>query len=268
MNERLNIRRMQMPEQDKESATFDVDKDITEQDWNHMVQKLTQARRRDGERSFPYLFAEMKIIRPTDTRHLQPRDVEWLETQAKQNIGKNWERYLQCAYALKLLNPNKRLNLPRNKIPDFLYFLTDENMGDENLEIVHNTFRAKIAHPELEYIYLDDLLPDAKKELAAAFKDAGEDEVRSAARSAAEIRALYPEAYPTVSEARWKDLRAALALYKSSDMYRHELTELAAAMTILAAEDARITDQGLYILRHSEGQTQAEIRSQPDSLNI
>jgi hypothetical protein len=54
MTERMNIRRMQMPEKVPESATFDPETDITAKDWQNITEQFARARERGRSASEPY----------------------------------------------------------------------------------------------------------------------------------------------------------------------------------------------------------------------
>jgi hypothetical protein len=270
MNERLNIRRMAVPEQQKESATFDVEKDISQHDWDLMVKQLNEQREGDKE-WVPNLLSELKIMRPDDTRHVLPRDIKWLGRKVKSTEGTaDWDEYLNCAFALKVLEPQRRLHSPGDMDLSFQSFLTRGSQGSVqhiNLRIARDTFRARVIHPEWDYGYLDDeLFRETIRELKEVFADDREDVVIHAAESAAAIRALYPNKDLEITNQNWKDMRTDLARYKSPDLFVYGISQLGAAMTILAADDVRITDQGLYIVRHTEKEMEKSIPTQPEPL--
>src|SRR4051812_35626324 len=61
MTERMNIRRMQMPEKVPESATFGPETDITAKDWQNITEQFARARERErsaSEPRFPLRFAQ------------------------------------------------------------------------------------------------------------------------------------------------------------------------------------------------------------------
>src|SRR3989338_11108440 len=112
MNERLNIRRMQKPEKrEEEGVSFDLDKEITESDWNEMLKHLKLYERPKPE-SYVELAWGVKLLDPSKLP--QPSEEAWLRMQVRINeaiTGRNrrWSNFANLVYTLKIPWPDKKL---------------------------------------------------------------------------------------------------------------------------------------------------------------
>jgi hypothetical protein len=130
-------------------------------------------------------------------------------------------------------------------------------------------FRTKVVFSDLNFDFLDErLFSEQLRELRGEYDTllGGEDAMHPIENAAA-MRALYPDKDLGITNEDWAGMRAALRRYKTTDRWTCGISNVAAAMTILAADDVRITEHGLEIDRHKELE-EDKTPQQPETLAV
>ena len=107
MTERLNIRRMQIPEQEGEtgpSDTFDPKRDITRDDWSHMKGRL-EDERGESLTAFLSMIAHMRAMAPELVREPTEDEANFVPGLLKHyEEGEDGNHFVWVAAAARILD--------------------------------------------------------------------------------------------------------------------------------------------------------------------
>src|SRR3989338_1904232 len=110
MNERLNVRRMRVPEKNERNRfNFDMEWDITDGDWDKIQHVLLGARQSEAWEPFIETAANVKILKNEQAPAITPE--EWQDIVATKETffsrrNQDWQGKLRYAVAMKILKPD------------------------------------------------------------------------------------------------------------------------------------------------------------------
>ena len=260
----------------EEEKMFNPDKDITDEDWKLMEQKLKDFRKEKDVESFASLASDMKIISSEKFSEKNITVQDWNKMQqtmtdfARRIVeGKYWweihlsQNLFRQMASMKIINPEKFDETRRSHLPEIEWSRTIERGLSHcreyqawedfaemasNLKIIWPTTLTAFPVDMKKWITEDDKQKMINDKLEYCHK---ENKWGRFSSLAAKLRILYPEKFSelNVNETAWRGMRNSLKqCRKDEQKWRWSIGKLAADMKILAAEKVEVDEkEGLKV---------------------
>jgi len=265
MNERLNIRRMQVPEAGKDFPTFDPEEDISARDWRAISAFCSNSigsKERLERWRLPHLFYPAMLLKPDlpvlkDSRGMHLKLV--MDVPFSMN---EWTNYLESVAFNKATGNDTGISREdwRELREEYIVGLRD---GDVINHMAHAIALAYTVDNSVSLL-VDGDAEDMQEQLeeyrrSVVMWDA-------VAEIAADMRVL-GIAYPPFSKTEWQNMRSYLEGRRQNNQWEDFLQQ-AAAMKILAAEDVDVTDEGIKMQMPKYKDAEDSIPPTPETLAI
>jgi hypothetical protein len=278
MNERMNIRRMQVPEQKKEQVRpFDPLKEITQGEWQKMRDELAIMREERDSQEYAQLGANMKILNPEEGFTIGRSTWAWeplWNDLAHSKEEEMWEGFVQTAALMKIIDPSFSFPLSEKDKEDISQLWQTKR----DIYKLHELARANIFYPEgrrrwdrSEWEYYASIITNRQVDSSNW----------TFAQFASNLRLACPEYDLPLTGSDWVAMRgdldssrAALKQDPNDDpdydqIFKNNFVNMAVYMTILAADRIEITDEGLQLINSPESKNlQTKVGAIPDSLQL
>ncbi len=278
--EKINIKNLSTEGlEEKTGPSFDPEKEITEEDWRHIKERIE---------NFPVekyldtlnLLAEVALLLPNRKTELNLSDdlffkVQNETKQARAPSSFQWGRVLSEAFAVRILYPDKELELNS----ELYHFAINRNLSDLSSEdlavhgIVRLALESKVVFPEKDCDVIQRVLisnHDWEVIKTALEKLAKKEFYRDYFYFAANAKLLWPERFSeiVVTQNMWDGMKDYLNKVRAgkkgvlngagliggaiSDSNWITFVKCALSMKILAAERAYLTDKGQIVIDMGE----------------
>jgi hypothetical protein len=267
MNERLNIRRMQMPEkQSREDLLFDPLREITQRDWSQIKSYLEGQRNKDLA-IHARMVAYMRVMNPRSSVNLSESDAKRLPELMKSYADQSdWAHFLWTAAACRMLRPVTQEFDSGEEVYRGIHGLLQSNLDEEHWSsLATHLMEARIAAPDARWDFPQHALPQARRWAAAASHSA--EEITSFAYFAGAMRVVLPEEKIGTDLAAWRLMRAELNHLKDIEAWDF-FTYHAFYMTLLGVQDVRVTNENGLEVTQASAKKESEMSPMPDQLTI
>jgi hypothetical protein len=247
MNERLNIRRMQVPESRKDTETFDVKKDFTPTDWRAMEEAAVKLSPPSMGMAGLTLLSHVRILdpkRPFPLSENQWEDIVW-DVEKDRDAGRTYFFAMKAA-CVRLIEPDH----PFGVRPEELEKLIKSGMNSTNeISALGLAFAMKLLVSDADVSFVEKWREEIPKQ-AQAYYERGD--WPRFMKIAAFARILHLDTdIPKLTVDQWKMVRYEF-FDKRIAMREHEgsspqFAELASNMKIMAAGSVDITKEGLVL---------------------
>ena len=257
--ERINIKDLTLEEPEKkEGLPFDVERDITEEDWKKLIDTLSGYRVGGEWYEFGWQAMAMKIIFPDKFSDVALDETVWHEMKKRLDgwrIESRWniEGLIWHTCQMKILFPERvgELNLNEGLWEGIKIAITRDRLGHLWRALADKLIAAKILFPEMiSELHFDEfdeeVWREIKKEMDSS-RAAGNWEVFS--WRAVALKFFFPKRVQELGlDAKaWQGMEDMLPQYQADDAQR-DFAVHAMLMKLLAAEEINITDKGLEII--------------------
>jgi len=275
MNERLNIRRMNILEEKGEPEWFDPSTEITASDWGAMEIERTEYRTMDDSLFDPVewlveMTAYMNIIDPNGPQRLVESEVEHMQERIDVARSKNeWGDFLAIAAHFKMANPTWDPNITPFEVNDIAQDISA--WGDMGPGKITQLAEARILDPKTSFVR-----PDEIKDIEQAVQT--QYEVRTVDTNITDKFSSWEYFIDRASDARiissdiqvpklnaedWRTMRAMLREHMKEGRPK-AFARYAARMKILAAKSVEVTEKGI-VLTMPEKKTFEKNHPQPET---
>jgi hypothetical protein len=255
MNERLNIRRLQVPEMVDENRPFDSEKEITAEKWAQIEAGLQEARAGTEWKIQSKLHryaANMRILRSGDLS-LDSKDwsqiEDTLDNQRKgyvDGVKKSGESFLDTLFCVKVLDPSRNFSeSDLDKLRENIQECRKGYFGS----LIDGVAHLHVIVPEEDVLNSEDweimqrTLNDVREKMLRAPWSSVHPRTWSFVSLVSDMRLIRPELNRLTSD-DWKLIRYD---FRNSNMDIAEELEYMAMMKIAAAETIEVSSQGLRI---------------------
>ena len=254
--ENINIHDLTIEEPEKESELlFDVERDITEQEWQKMKKELAD-RKRGSLHTFLEEAMKMKIIFPERADELTLDDEIWNMAKKLPKSTEDKGSFAAILMELKVLFPERmeEIELDNRKLESMGKEL---NRLKENIIFTQNysasTFfafatRMKVVFPEeFDKLKLLDPIEDITQSMKGYLKEKRQlKDWQTFLPAAVNFKILYPENVDELNldTVFWKEIKSEM---HKTHRRGWEISDFASALKILAAEEVGVTDKGLEV---------------------
>jgi len=274
MNERMNVRRMQVPDKDsREKLAFDARREVTPDDWRGMQRELKEMRNSGDWPGFASLSAHMKIL---DSSVRQPRyrqDAENLADKVKEFTVAFDQITFEMPSEMKLAGFTdgvmnaERESAIRARLNGFKDSIKRGTATSADASDIYVLACIKILKPQMQTPILADKAFWEKVEwyLQQRRDVAPFGAAMQLADLLRDIKILYPERQMIHVE-EWGPFRDELEKMRQQGQWPL-FAKLAASMKILAAKDVHITENGIE-LEMTTPELDEKLKPIPDSLEL
>jgi len=252
--ERINIKDLTLEEPPKKrELPFDVERDITEEDWDKLCRFLEEISVDDPARrsSFAYVAMNTKLLYPNKPAEYFEGLAEKIKSSAEQNRPDSYQNFSLIAAALKVLSPEKfsEFHIDNNDWQGMKEVLESYKNGDHWDNFAWHAMKMKIIFPnKTSELFLDENAWFHMEETLFRHRNNND-----RALFAMEMRLLFPEKVLDfrIDKQMWDEMGKALTQSRIENEY-YDFSTLAVTMKLLAAEEIKITDQGLEVIMQKE----------------
>jgi len=279
MNERLNIRRMQMPEQHDENLRFDAKRDISEAELSLLHEEMQKKRQAvGGIDKIAHFASRLQVV---DTKKLfmlgedERKKIRGLYESA---TGlNNWKDYLEVGASARLLWPDEDMRLDsvdrfgftekvRAGVRDSLDGYRDHGFRD--MFFTYSLY-AYIVDPKTDWRFGPDQLAGLMRLKGLTVDEYAPNSIAAPALALAAMHVVYP-GLRNATDAEWSAMKEALR-YNSPTRglgaFNLDYVDLCLAMKILSADTVQfVNGKGLQfenVKNHKES-----VAPQPHSLEL
>lgn len=261
--EKIDIKKLAVEEPEKKSeikVSFDPEKEITNEDWERMKENLKN-RRGDNWPNFFIRAVEIKLLFPDRTAELRLDDERVLGAM-KEGLGKyrqknKWWQFSEAAMEAKILFPERAAELgldeqARKEMKKKLdHYKENKSWG----EFAEQAMRVKIVFPHKasELGLTEEFWKNQKKRLERPRRNRYLYWGGDFAERAAVMKILFPERVPELglNKETWEGMEGYLVERRNHGQLAN-FSKQAINMKILAAEEVKVSDNGLEIIMSKE----------------
>lgn len=274
MTERVNIRRLQMPEKEKNIS------DITDDDWSNIIAHLNKhifpngrielgrgpALIADFKRISPERAKELPVIGNTDWRRIE-RKVRDMRKEMVKKLMTNARPYPLIEYlaSIRAIEPSRCPTLDQNE----WLAVTNEAWQRRNwgnwYDLAQLAFQVLLFDPQRGKEMVDEELHQHLVQEAADWRRKERYDASFFKMSYAKV--FYPEKAPPLSDEEWKWARGQLQEARRESNWSAFLT-MAIHMKILAATDVDVTENGLTFTMPQDADYSEKQLSRPDTVQF
>lgn len=243
--DRVNIHELTIEEPEAQSELpFDPERDITDDDWKKMKEKLEEFRQ-GGDfmawHSFSWQAMEMKILDPKVDLNIDQAAWQGMENELKSYRTTNdWDNFLAQAMKMKIIDPCRDLNINQVAASGITGRLETYRNDDNNFNFLQTASRMKILGLK-EGIDPDQSVRQfARKQLEVFARSEQWGFYFNYTRY---MKILGLDQDMNLNAVIWQNLHDELKR-KRSDNSSHDLARIAADMTTLAAEEVKVPPNG------------------------
>ena len=279
MTERLNIRRMQTPESEPKSGSFNIERDVNGEDWKAMDQEYKDLFKSGNLVTALELLYNMKTLDSTRPLPLGEGDLDALVRESHRDKAQTDGRFIRLASYLYSIDPatgklDENLAEPLNGLFP-VSLLPPEGVGGWQSCLSWGT-AARLLKPD----WKSDHISSHYQELEVLLQDLLVKQQWGSFISVASLaRIACPDVViPHIGDAGWSAMRSLLRKYRVRAQSINtravsgtfHFAEYAAGMRILAAGEVRIpASGGLELVMHKpKADSQEPVPPQPQPLEL
>lgn len=246
--EALNIKDLQIDAPENDPMIFDVDKEITPEDW----QKIRSTTGFSDATGHVGNFLTLKILDPDVEFKLTDQWRTEIETMLKQKSTTNFGSqesvsFLGCLKMLKIgLNIDNQIveksvnaGIKQVKLAKSKALHHKQNFWN----LAYDAENLKLLKPDFDLGVNEQVIKEAKNELEKQRKD----DLEKCFEFAARIRLLNIPLDPQLSPEEWRIMKVKLHEYKANNDWYH-FVKLGKNLKILSAQEIKIDDNGLELV--------------------
>jgi hypothetical protein len=274
MTERLNVRRMQVPERSESRIIpFDPEKEVTEEDWG-IIEGFRSGYLERGEwREFLNVASSIKILDPDKCPPLSDKTLQAIyESELAPYEQDLRKEYFENLYRLKLIDPSQTgPNLSQTE-KEVLHSYVEADRESTHSDrqswdyFVHIAAKACVLDPG----YIPDIPRDDRIGITKRLEELRRlDSLDGWIGLASSLRIILPNFTTDVviSPGEWDEIKEWYHDNKTTPSRKRMLYK-AAQLKILAAEELKITDHGLEITMRKDVGIERESKPQPEALQL
>lgn len=242
--DRVNIHELTIEEPEQQAELpFDVERDITEKDWQKITEELENNRYRT------WFFAKqamaVKVLNPNYDLKLDQNDWKRLEDElenCKESKEKNKKfDIINLVMCMKALDPSRKNDMDSKSWDKIDNLLKHDKKHKNWWSFLHLASAARIVDQNRDLGIDEATLLELKKERVNDFGS-----------TAMCLRILDPEHFLNPDTAEWEDMKKKLSECRKKQN-RNDFIDQAMSMAILAAEEVKVTDKGLEVKMRKDG---------------
>lgn len=245
----INIHDLTVEEPEKESnLAFDVERDITTETWKAMDRELRVFKQDKDWYKFLWLGARMKALKPDIDIHFDEETSQLLTEELKRCWKEdNVDYFSDEACNMKVIDPQMDISPVKEvwgKMTATLkHYKTDITQWRKFIE---QAMRMKVIDPQTD-IQRDEDIEDFGRDVVQ--KSRTRSEWFWFSKEAMEVKILDPKADLKISQKEWAEMKKYLNNFLLAEHHVSwwNFSTMAMAMKILAAEEVKVTDEGLEI---------------------
>ncbi|MDO8618657.1 MAG: hypothetical protein Q7R49_01790 [Candidatus Daviesbacteria bacterium] len=264
-----NIGSLNLAEPQEEIRTFDLDRDVTEQDWVGMHEQLNRDRggigvTHDGHRYFLDMAASMKLLDPVRSSEINVPENLWDATQTKlrtikDNLvtgyrgllgiaGVEEVELLRTTGAVAVVMPERKPEIEESYRVYWEYVF--DKLHANRKVLLSDIFELALIFPErtLPLVRSSQILKEiVTREAEVSLSFHSEPKFRLGLKDAfflaAKLRLVYPDEGLEISQVVWKEMRKYLQKTREERVW-FNFVDTAFASKVLAADKAQFNEDG------------------------
>ena len=252
--DRINIHELTIEEPEKQTELpFDVERDVSKEDWERMWQSLENSRKYDNQIDFSTTAMCFKILDPKVDLNLNEADLDGMRSNLemfRNKIPSDWQNFYKQAAELKIIDPKIDIKLdkarwdgemPRDAIAKSLLESSEHNINWHGFATC--SMRIKIIDPGMD-LNLDESIWNEMHQELEGYRS--HNNWKGFARQATEMKILDPKIELNLDRGAWEGMHQKLEMCRSFKFVRDFMQQVK-NMKILAAEKLEVTENGLEL---------------------
>lgn len=258
----LNLKNLSLEQEEEQGSDFDIEKEA-EKYYEEMKNDLEECRRLNRWEAFLYIASDLKILFPDKINEFGFDQTAWQEViRLTQGEGQNTSRFLKFISLQKFLFPDyfKKNNLDEEEIWQKQKRKLDRVHQDNWTDFFHYNYDLKILFPNKNQNLVYNFDDTDKKEIEDIFKNI--DNLKDLIYETAYLKVVFPDfdlKKIGINKKFWNSVKKGLR-----EVSPFNKAMILSRCKILAAEEVRITDQGLELVMPEKKQFKPEKLQRPE----